>query len=260
MLQRLAQLNIATWIVAGSGFAQAISELPADAVDEIAFAEIDGMPKTSVLGHRPVLRIVRLGMELVGVFMGRYHGYEGHDTQTTCMLVRIAHAYGGKRIVLTNACGGLSPQLLPGDVLLLDDGIDFTASLLPAHVSVQGSPLPRGALRQELFDREWKAQAAQRCIERGVQTKSGTYVQVLGPSFETRAEIRMLRVMGADVVGMSTIVEAKFAASIGMNVLGVSLVTNKATDTYSNAVSHAEVLDLAEHNTKRISTVLAAAL
>lgn len=247
MLQDLVRHNITSWIVAGSGVASAIDAANLRVLDEVPYTMLPEMPTTTVHGHRPSLLVVEYKNRAVGVFLGRHHLYEGHSTELTCALVRIAHTYGGTHVILTNAAGGLHPLLEVGDIVLLNDGIDFT--------------FQRQVFRaRELFNVSWTERTAHRCTASGIAVRSGVYAQVTGPSFETRAEIHMLRRMGADLVGMSTIQEAAYAAHLGMSVLGVSLVTNKASDTTATHLSHLDVLDTAAASVSRLSSVLFAAL
>lgn len=261
MLEDITRYNISSWIVAGSGFAAAIDAASLPLIAEVPYAMIQGMPTTTVHGHQPSLRVLEYGGRAVGVFLGRHHLYEGHNAEATCSLVRTAHECGGKHVILTNASGGLHPSLSVGDIVLLEDGIDFTFQRNGALEQKQVQGLEPSRLpAHSLFDMQWTSRTAQRCVANGTAVRTGLYVQVMGPSFETRAEIRMLRRMGADLVGMSTIQEAVFAAQAGMSVLGISLVANKASDTTTSPLSHNDVLDTASINVLRLSSVLLAAL
>lgn len=246
MLARITQHAITSWIVAGSGFSSAIHALALPVVDEVPYAEIPGMPATTVGGHKPTLRVIAYNGRNVGVFLGRHHLYEGHSPDVTCSLVRTAQACGGTHIILTNASGGLHPSLSAGDIVLLSDGIDFT--------------FQRTDRAGRLFDDEWTSRCGRQCLAAGVSVRSGVYAQVTGPSYETRAEIRMLRRIGADLVGMSTLQEAAYATRAGMHVLGISLVTNKASDTTGALLTHHDVLDTATTNGARLTSVLLASL
>lgn len=256
MLERLSRHNITSWIVAGSGFAAAVEAASLPLIDEIPYSMIPGMPLTTVHGHQPTLRVLGYNSRAVGVFLGRHHLYEGHSPDETCSIVRTAHACGGTHIILTNASGGLHPSLSRGDIVLLNDGIDFT--FVPSERKGSRSTARSSSL--SLFSADWTSRTHQQCVAAGVTVRSGVYAQVTGPSYETRAEIRMLRRIGADLVGMSTIQEAAYGAQAGMSVLGVSLVTNKASDTTSVPLSHLDVLETAATSVLRLTTVILTAL
>jgi len=260
MIEALAPYTIKVWIVAGSGFADAIIAAQLPLLTEVAYEAVPGIPATTVHGHKAVLRVVDYGGAAVGIFLGRHHLYEGHSGDASCALVRVAQEHGGTHIILTNASGGLDPSLSVGDIALLHDGIDFTFENASSSQRQPSSHRHPSAHQPPKFDKAWITKTSQRCFAHGIATRECSYAQVLGPSFETRAEIRMLRRMGADLVGMSTIHEASAATILGMHVLGISLVTNKASDTTGSAISHREVLETALEGSARLRVVLMAAL
>lgn len=175
-------------------------------------------------------RVVCGRMRGVGVvaLQGRVHAYEGHDRETICRGVQLAAALGSRLIVFTNAAGGLTADMVPGDVVAITDHMDLSLRGSRGQgASVHGDTLRKGC--RAIYDRELvdRACAIGRCI--GATVRRGVYAFVTGPSYETRAEVRLLRRSGADVVGMSTVPEAIAAAALGMRVLGLSVVTNIAS-------------------------------
>jgi purine-nucleoside phosphorylase len=187
---------------------------------------------------------------------GRYHLYEGHSPDVVAAPVRAVAELGVTTLVLTNAAGGLRAQLEPGDLVLLEDHINLTGR----------SPLV-GAVRQgeerfpdmsAPYDPELRLRAVEAAAELGIGVTSGVYAGVLGPSYETAAEVRLLAKLGADVVGMSTVTEVIAARARGLRCLGFSVVTNKATGLGGGALSHAEVVAVGKSAGERLARLLRA--
>lgn len=215
-------------LVTGSGWDGCVE---GEVEGAITLSELNPSLRTGVPGHRGVLEVMRLPEGLLLVVGGRLHLYEGYGLSEILLPIVFAHFLEVRTIILTNASGSLSPFLPPGSILVLADQVDWT--FVP------------DSLGRVHFD-EGLQDLALRCAGAcGLQVTRGVYVGVLGPSFETAAEIRMLGFLGGHAVGMSTVKEAKCAANLGMRVLGLSLVTNWGTGLSSSPLSHEEVLSLA---------------
>jgi len=233
-------LRPAIAVVLGSGlgaFADALTERV-----EIPYAEIAGWPSSTAVGHAGKLIFGRLGALEVTAMAGRAHLYEGYSQAQVTYGVRMMGRMGVRSIVFTNAAGGINLSLERGGLVLISD-----------HINLQGSnPLvgpnddalgPRFPDMSEAYSRESRDCAKLVAAELGIAISEGVYAAMLGPSYETPAEIRMLRAMGADVVGMSTAAEAIVANHMGMKVLGISCVTNMAAGILPRKIRHEEVLE-----------------
>lgn len=203
------------------------------------YAEIPGWPVSSVVGHAGKLIEGRIGGAEVMVLAGRAHLYEGFTAQQVTFGIRELARRGVKTVILTNAAGGINLSYRAGDLVLISD-----------HINLQGTnPLTGGANfidMSEAYSRDLR-ETARACGHRlGIDLPEGVYAGVLGPSFETPAEIRYLRAIGADLVGMSTVMETIAANHAGLRVLGISCVTNMAAGVLPQKLSHAEVLETGE--------------
>ena len=228
-------------VVLGSGLGAFAEELSDRA--EIPYQEIPGWPRSTAVGHAGELVIGKLGATGVAVMSGRAHLYEGHSVQAAAFGVRVLHSLGARGIVFTNAAGGVNVALERGGLVLISD-----------HINLQGgNPLvgpnddslgPRFPDMSEAYSRAWRATAKAVASELCVPIAEGVYAAMLGPSYETPAEIRFLRTIGADVVGMSTVPEVIVANHMGMKVLGISCVTNMAAGVLPDTkINHEEVLE-----------------
>ena len=227
---RIAVVLGSGWIAAAEGLGRITAELP--------LGELPGVPSPTVAGHAGVARAVDIGDVSTLVLCGRSHLYEGHAADTVVHTVRAAVMAGCETVVLTNACGSLNDDMGVGQVVLISDQLNLTgANPLCGAEPPAGYP-GRFCDVTELYSRRLRSAA------HGIAgpLPEGVYAGVLGGSYETPAEIRMLRTLGADLVGMSTVLEAIAAKHLGAEVLGVSLVTNLAAGM-GGELSHADVLD-----------------
>lgn len=232
-------------VVTGSGF----SFEPIGSVVEgsIPYSSVSGMPSGSVAGHAHEFRRLFINGKHHLLCAGRFHLYEGLDVSACQVLVDIAYGLGCRQIVLMNAVGALSSKYAVGDIVMPTDTLDLTLT------SAQ-RPLPATVPRAH--SQNMVEGLAQRCREHGINVRGGTYVQVLGPSYETRAEVRMLSALGADIVGMSTAIEARRAHNLGMDCIVVSLVTNVHSQTASHTTTHDDVLLAAQTSARRLSHII----
>jgi len=250
-LKRVSRLRPTLALVLGSGFHHVLTELRVDA--EIAYGRLPGFPPTGVSGHAGQLLIGRLGGTPVVVLSGRAHYYEGHPMEVVTFAVRTLAAYGIRDLLLTNAAGGVNRRFRPGDFMVLTDHINLMGINPLRGEAAPG--LPRFVDLTRVYDaglRRLLARAGRAC---GVRLRAGVYLAVCGPSYETPAEIRAFGRLGADAVGMSTVPEAIVARQCGLQVAGVSCITNLAAGRSRKTLSHAEVLETAER-VKNVAAVM----
>ncbi|MBE2189804.1 MAG: purine-nucleoside phosphorylase [Desulfobulbaceae bacterium] len=226
-------------ITAGSGIAQ--SFLPDDILFSIPYHEIPNFPTTSVEGHAGDLLLININGVKAMVFSGRFHLYEGIEVSETVSQIIVSYLLGLRNHIITNAAGALNEAYLPGDLMLISDTLNFTSRDL-------SSVFDSINFRQNISKQEKnlgiykKLNAILTTI--GINLKFGVYAAVIGPNYETRSEIRMFRRLGADAVGMSTVLELATADILEMNTIACSLITNTAKEI-PQLVTHQEVMDLA---------------
>jgi purine-nucleoside phosphorylase len=195
-----------------------------------------------VLGHAGRLVLGTLGGRSVLVIQGRVHYYEGHTPREVSFPIRLAHALGAKRLLLTNAAGGVNPAFGPGTLMLITDHLNL--SFASPLAGPQGEGEERFPDMSNPYDESWRSTARNIALTRGIPYREGVYVWTSGPSYETPAEIRYFRQAGADAVGMSTVPEAIQAAALGLPVLGISTITNPAAGLNAEALDHEDVLEV----------------
>ncbi|MGH3509546.1 MAG: purine-nucleoside phosphorylase [Nocardioidaceae bacterium] len=232
-------------LVLGSGWLPAVAHL-GDTVAEVSTTELAGFAPPAVEGHAGKVRSIRCGDRSVLVFLGRTHFYEGLGVRPVVHGVRTAAAAGCRTIVLTNGCGGLKPTWQPGTPVLISDHINLTAA----------SPI-EGANFVDLTDL-YSRRLRALCHEVDPTLDEGVYVQFPGPHYETPAEIEMVRIIGGHLVGMSTTLEAIAAREAGLEVLGISLVTNLAAGIGGEPLNHEEVLEAGRAAATRMGALLGA--
>jgi purine-nucleoside phosphorylase len=239
-------------IVLGSGLGF-LGEQLEDAV-RLPYARLPGFPQPTVAGHAGELIAGRLEGRDVLAQSGRFHLYEGHDPATTALPVRVFHALGVTTLILTNAAGGIRRTFPPGTLMLLADHLNLTGrNPLVGHVADGDERFPD---MSEPYDPELRALARRAAAAAGLRLEEGVYAAVLGPSYETKAEIRMIERLGADAVGMSTVPEVIAARARGMRCLAISTITNLAAGLGGQRLSHQEVLDVAERVKGDLATVV----
>jgi purine-nucleoside phosphorylase len=229
-------------LILGSGLGGLADEL--DQAVVVHYASIPGFPRSTVVGHPGELAIGRLAGQPVAVLRGRFHFYEGYTMQQVTFPVRVLHALGCDTLIVTNAAGGLRPDWAVGDLMRIADQIFLPG--MAGHHPLRGENDdrlgPRFPAIVGAFDADLARLAHEVASAQGATLRAGVYVMVAGPSFESGAELRMLRAWGADAVGMSTAPEVIVARHMGMRVLGISLVTNLALPDGAPA-NHEEVLE-----------------
>lgn len=207
----------------------------------IPFADVPELAGSTVVGHSARIAVGTLNGCPLLLFRGRLHFYEGHPWERVGRPIRYAAEWGVSTVILTNAAGGIRDDLNPGNLMAIEDHI---AWLAPNAWSLERAPSPYSHVLIERL--------------RGIDPamRAGVYAGLTGPTYETHAEIRALRAIGADAVGMSTVYEAETAAGLGMDVAGISLITNKAAGLGAAALDHTEVLDVAKRQEEHLSQVL----
>lgn len=225
-------------LVLGSGLGDLAAEV--EGARRLRYDAIPGFAMPGVAGHRGELVAGTLGGRRVLVQSGRFHGYEGHAPATVALPVRLFAGLGAGTVILTNAAGGIAAPLGPGALMLIADHLN----LMFANPLV-GPPIPGDPRFPDMsapYDPALRALARRVAAEQGIGLAEGVYAGVSGPSYETRAEIRMLRVLGADAVGMSTVPEVIAARAAGLRCLAVSIITNRAAGLGAARLSHEEVM------------------
>ncbi len=249
----LAQPQLA--LVLGSGLGGVVELLDQRPRLRLGYGDIPHVPGAGVEGHAGELVAGTVGGTPAIILSGRAHPYEGHSHREATLLLRSVLALGVKTVVLTNAAGGLDPDFEPGDVMLIGDHINLSGDnpLLGPNLDRFG---PRFPPMTDAYDPALRAAARDAAEQTGVALREGVYVMLAGPSYETRAEMRMLRGLGADAVGMSTAHETIVARHAGARVLGFSLITNKATDDVEEGATHDEVIEMGRIGARRLVTLL----
>lgn len=210
----------------------------------IPFTDIPDFPAATVPGHVGAFVFGTKHGKSVVCLQGRLHYYEGHPMSLLSMPVRIMAKLGVKTLLLTNAAGGVNPSYRPGDLMLISDHINYSGMnpLIGVHEEEFG---PRFPDVTDLYSSGLRLKLKLAAVEAGINLRQGVYMMFSGPNYETPAEIRMARILGADAVGMSTVPEALVAAQCGLRVLGVSCITNLAAGVSPNKLSHQEVMETA---------------
>ncbi|MEZ5175849.1 MAG: purine-nucleoside phosphorylase [Acidimicrobiia bacterium] len=230
-------------VVLGSGLGEYAATL-ADAI-EMRYEDIPGFPVPKVAGHSGSLVAAPVEDKHVLFFSGRAHTYEGWELDEVVFGVRTAVACGAKRVLLTNAAGGVGDGLAPGDLVIISDHLNLTGRnpLVGQNDDRLG---PRFPDMSQVYSPRLRGLLAETCRDVGIEPHEGVYAWFLGPSYETPAEVRMAKLLGADLVGMSTVPEAIALRHMGAEVIGISLVTNLAAGLSPTPLSHQEVTETAE--------------
>ncbi|NOY22963.1 MAG: purine-nucleoside phosphorylase [Acidobacteria bacterium] len=211
----------------------------------ISYSGISGFPQPTVAGHGGKIVFAEFGGNNIMMFQGRFHFYEGYAMDVVTLFPRLVAALGAKLYLVTNAAGGVNKEFHPGDLMVISDHLNLmgTNPLIGKNRDEMG---PRFPDMTHAYDPEFSQLLTECGRDAGVEMKKGVYAALTGPSYETPAEIRMLRTMGADAIGMSTVPEVITARHAGLKVCGVSCITNLAAGVTDQPLSHAEVLETGE--------------
>lgn len=252
-LSAVAPFKPKTALVLGSGLGGLIPE--EDIISSVDYNELYNLPVSTVSGHMGRFVFANLGGVPIVAMQGRVHIYEGYTSTQIVRPIRLMKMLGADTLVLTNAAGGINPNLSPGDIMLLTDHISsFVPSpLVGENIDELGVRFPD---MSEVYSKPLQSLVC-RCAEKlGVALKKGVYLQTTGPNYETPAEIRAFSSLGADAVGMSTAVEAIAAVHMGMNVCALSLITNLAAGLGGNPLNHEEVKQEADRAGEKLSELV----
>jgi purine-nucleoside phosphorylase len=241
-------------LVLGSGLG-AFAETLEDAT-RIPFREIPHFPVSTAIGHKGELAVGRSGGVPVAVMAGRVHYYEGYTPQQVVFPIRVLGRLGVRTAILTNAAGSVNVGFAPGELMIIEDHINYLG-MNPLMGPNEESLGLRFFDMSAAYDPDLRRIAERACAAAQVTARKGVYIAFTGPSYETPAEIRMARAMGADAVGMSTVPEVIAARHLGIRVLGLSCITNMAAGVLEQKLDHVEVLDVAERVRERLLDVLA---
>ncbi len=230
-------------IVLGSGLGNFSEEIEIEA--EIAYSEIPHFPVSTVEGHKGKLIFGNLSGKKVICTAGRFHFYEGYEAAQVVFPIRVMKMLGIEALLLSNAAGGVNPSFKVGDLMIITDHISFDIRnpLIGSNISVLG---PRFPDMSEAYKKEFIQKAKTIAITRGITVREGVYYGVTGPTFETRAEYRLVHILGADAVGMSTVQECIVANHMGLPVFAMSVITDLGIREEENKISHEEVLQAAK--------------
>lgn len=245
--------------ILGSGLGGIADLLDPEPQVRIAYGDIPHAPGAAVQGHAGELVAGTADGTPILILSGRAHPYEGYSHREATLLLRAVLSLGPETLIVTNAAGGLNPDYDPGDVMLITDHINLSGDnpLTGPNLDRFG---PRFPPMTDSYDPELQARALEAAAGSEVLLRQGVYIMLSGPSYETRAEMRMLRSLGGDAVGMSTAHETIVARHAGVRVLGFSLVTNKATDDVETGATHEEVIEVGRVGVERLVRVFGALL
>ncbi len=253
LFDKLAISKAKCVLILGSGWSDVANAF--DLVKDISYEDIPGMGAPGVVGHAGCLRHCRVKNEDILIFQGRRHWYEGCGWTPVSLPVYIAIQAQVENVLITNAAGGISENLIPGDLMMISDHINAmgTSPLIGGHDSTWGERFPD---QSEIYRKELQDQIRNAASEIGVDLKEGVYLATSGPTYETPAEIRSYKMQGADAVGMSTVPEAILANAAGMKVSGISCITNYASGVSSEPLGHEEVIETTKQAMPMMSALI----
>lgn len=247
-------------LVLGSGLG-AFCDTPGcmEVEQTLDYSEIPEFPRSTVLGHKGRFVFGRCNGAPIVVMQGRVHYYEGYSVQDVVLPTRLMHMMGAKTLFLTNAAGGINPAFHAGDLMMICDHISLSvpSPLIGANIEELGTRFPD---MSEVYSRRLRAIIENAAAAEGVPLQRGTYLQTTGPNYETPAEIRAYARLGADAVGMSTAVEAIAARHCGMEICGISCISNLAAGISANPLTHAEVQETADRTAPLFRRLVARAI
>jgi len=240
-------------IILGTGLGALADQLKAETT--LPYADVPGFPRPTVETHAGRLLLGTMGGRRVAMMQGRFHRYEGYTLQQVAFPVRVLRALGAQTLIVSNVSGGMHPLWATGDLVLLSDHINLLGDnpLAGPNVDAEGSRFPD---MSAAYDPELRTLARAVALEHKIVLREGVYVAVPGPNLETRAEYRMLRALGADVVGMSTVPEVITAVHQGMRVLGLSIITDNCLPDALEPTSVEKIIAVARRAEPKLATVV----
>lgn len=230
-------------LILGSGLGP-VAEQITDSIC-LAYEDIPHFPVSTVEGHAGQLVIGQMGGKTVLAMQGRFHSYEGHHMNEVVFPIRVMHLLGIEALLVTNAAGGVQKEYFPGDLMVIEDHINLfgTNPLIGENLDEVGTRFPDMSVA---YDQEYRDTIFRVALESGIYLQSGVYAGTSGPMYETPAEVKMIRTLGADAIGMSTVPEVIVANHAQMRVLGISCITNMASGILPEPLTHKEVVATAE--------------
>ncbi len=242
-----------TGIILGTGLGGLVNEI--EILESIPYDEIPGFPVSTVQGHASRLIYGKLGNKPVLAMQGRFHYYEGYSMKEVTFPVRVMKYIGVTHLFVSNASGGLNPEWRVGDIVLINDHINFFPEH-PLHGPNNDFLGPRFPDMSKVYNGQLINKAKEIARENHIELKEGVYIGVQGPTFETPAEYRMFRIFGADIVGMSTVPEVIVARHMGLKVFGISIVTDSGVPGEIVEISHEEVQQVARKAEPKMTLIL----
>jgi purine-nucleoside phosphorylase len=239
-------------IILGSGLGMFADEIENKVITSTL--DLYGYPKSTVLGHKGNIIFGNINGKKVIAFQGRIHYYEGHKLSDTIFPVVISHLFGVKTLLTTNVSGCINSSFKPGDIIFLNDHINFTLKNPISEIFSGTSEI--NIPRKIYYDNELLNKISKMTNKFDIEFKQGTYLWTLGPSYETPAEIQAFKKLGADMVGMSTVPEVIAASYLGMRTIGISLISNYASGISDQKLSHKEVIEISEMNKFKLGFLL----
>ena len=241
-----------TAIILGTGLGSLVNEITDKY--EINYQDIPNFPVSTVEGHSGKLIFGKLGDKDILAMQGRFHYYEGYNMKEVTFPVRVMHELGIKTLFVSNASGGMSPDFEVGDLMIITDHINF----FPEH-PLRGKNIPYGPRfpdMSEAYNKELIRKADQIAAEKGIKVQHGIYIGVQGPTYETPAEYKMFRILGADAVGMSTVPEVIVANHCGIKVFGISVITDLGVEGKIIEITHEDVQKAADAAQPLMTTIM----
>lgn len=241
-------------ITSGSGFSDIWNKF--NILQIIPYSKIPQMPQATVPGHKSELFLIEFNNKIGLVFGGRFHIYEGYPIDTILIPTLVPINLGIKKLIFMNAAGGLNSNFEIGDLMIINDIINFTKRKLP-EIFLNDVNYPSNS---EIFSKKWIQKVENDLVGSGIKYQKGTYIAVTGPSYETSAEIRMFRRLGGDSIGMSTVLESICGNRLGAEILAFSVITNILKEVSTNKISHVEVIQALEKSKKNVEQIIQSAL
>ena len=240
-------------VVLGSGLGNLVNQMKN--LIEIPFTDIPHFKQPKAVGHSGILALGDLNGVYVAALKGRYHYYEGHSLSEVTFPIRVLKLLGAETLIITNSCGAVNTSFKPGELMVINDHLNLVGKnpLIGDNIDEFGPRFPDAS---EIYSKRLISIAHEKAKELNIHLNDGVYAWWSGPSYETPAEIKMIRTLGADAVGMSTVPEALVAAHMGMEVLGLSCLTNMASGILNQKLSHQEVIDVADEVSESFSKLM----
>jgi purine-nucleoside phosphorylase len=251
-LKRYNTANAKICVVLGSGLGNFVKEIKVD--HEVPYKDIPHFPVSTVEGHQGKLIFGTIAGKNIIAMAGRFHFYEGYNSEAVVFPIRVMKFLGVETIFLSNAAGGVNPKLKVGDLMIINDHIsmDIVNPLIGKNDERMG---PRFPDMSEPYKKDLIAKAKEIAQKEGIEVKEGVYYGVTGPTFETHAEYRMIHILGGDAVGMSTVQEVIVATHMSMRVFAMSVITDVGIREENNVITHEEVLEAAHAAEPKFSTI-----